>query len=90
MKKIETFFLQCIRCNWLDQKTKKIAISGNKAALRLLAVFILLVSIVGCAKPSLPQEGGYEAEQIQCGNLESTYRICKRCIEYTKINKFNN
>lgn len=71
----------------LGQMTKKIVANVNKAILKLLSGIVLLAAfLVGCSKPSFVLEHGYEAKQMQRGNLETTYVFCKQCIDYTKIN----
>jgi hypothetical protein len=58
----------------------------NRVVLKLMTITLLLLpALVGCAKPHMLAGSGYEFKQIQRGTLETTYVLCKGCIEYTKI-----
>lgn len=74
----------------MNKKIKKAAIGVNKFVLELLGVPMLVAAflfLVGCSKHNLSLDNGYELKQVQYGNLETNYVICKKCIEYTKITK---
>ena len=56
---------------------------------------LLFSSLVGCSNTKPLPQSGYEMKQIRCGNLETTpsettslettYVVCKQCIDFTKI-----
>lgn len=57
----------------------------------LATLFLLSVVLTGCAKTSiLPYNHEYQAKQIQHCDLGATYVVCKNCVEYSKLNKFQN
>ena len=63
--------------------------SKNLANLKLMTIaFVLLAALSGCAKSHMLPDGTYEAKQVQNSSLESTYVICKKCIDYTKLQKY--
>lgn len=60
--------------------------SKNLANLKLMTIaFVLLVVLSGCAKSHMLPDDTYEAKQVQNSGLESTYVICKKCVDYTKL-----
>jgi outer membrane lipoprotein SlyB len=65
--------------------------SKSRVIFRLIVVVPLLFSVlVGCAGPHMLPDTVYEAKQVQQfqkGSLETTYVICKSCIQYTKLIK---
>ena len=60
----------------------------NLTNLKLMTIaFVLLAALSGCARPRMFPDDTYEAKQIQNSGLESTYVICKKCMEYTKLQR---
>ena len=62
----------------------------DRAILKLVAITLLLSVLVGCAKPHTLPNIAYEVKQVQQaqrGSLETTYVICRGCVQYTKLNK---
>ena len=60
--------------------------SRNLANLKLMTIaFVLLAALSGCAKSHMLPDDTYEAKQVQNSGLESTYVICKKCVDYTKL-----
>ena len=60
--------------------------SKNLTNLKLMTIaLVLLAALSGCAKSHMLPDDTYEAKQIQNSGLESTYVICKKCVDYTKL-----
>ena len=80
--------MQLFCAYWLRKKMQ--TSFGYKYQL-LATLFLLPAILTGCAKSSiLPYNCEYQAKQIQHCDLGATYVVCKNCVEYTKINKFQN
>lgn len=78
--------MKSFRTLWLYQKNQ---ITLWRKRSLLIAMFLMLISLIGCARPkSLPYTNNYQAKQIQHHDTGTTYVICSNCVEYTKINKF--
>ena len=60
--------------------------SKNLTNLKLMTIaFVLLAALSGCSKSHMLPYDTYEAKQVQNSGLESTYVICKKCVDYTKL-----
>lgn len=84
--------MQLLYNYWIYKKMKESFLSiKNYKYRQLAALFLSLTFLTGCAKLStLPYNHEYQAKQIQHCDLDATYVVCKNCVEYTKINKFQN
>ena len=82
-------FEQRLFCNYLPYVPGyKTQLTAFKYGLLTLSI-VLLTCIAGCTKSKqLPYTGSYQAKQIKNHHIGATYVICKNCVEYTKINKF--
>ncbi|MBU0744928.1 MAG: hypothetical protein KKE11_06140 [Gammaproteobacteria bacterium] len=67
---------------------KRRGVKGNIIVFALSFLVFVPGLLSGCSKTSLFANNKYEAKQVQGNNLEKTYVICKKCVDYTNINKF--
>ena len=68
--------------------TKKIAIGISKFVLKAVSILMFVATfLIGCSNSKIQPNYEYEYKQVQRSNFETTCVICKRCLDYTKINK---
>jgi hypothetical protein len=74
--------------NGLSRTTKKTATGISKFVLKAVGILMFVATfLIGCSNSKIQPNYEYEHKQVQQSNFETTYLICKNCIDYTKINK---
>jgi hypothetical protein len=72
----------------LSRMTKKTATGISKFVLKVVSILMFVATfLIGCSNSGVQPDYGYEYKQVQQSNFETTCVICKRCLDYTKINK---
>jgi hypothetical protein len=77
--------------NELSRMIKKTTTGVSKFVLKLMSILMFVATfLIGCSNSRMQPDYEYKHKQVQRGNFETTYVICKRCLTYTKINKGEN